>query len=126
MNGSQVSHTISFTVPDGSIVKDFWYRQKLTTPTGACDALSDAGYVEGHNKMNGETNNWASLSGGTIYPGTSYDPSIGSHAYGHTNGVLFPGDYDFETLITHSYLKPACWGTVVETQVFMETEEVSS
>jgi hypothetical protein len=49
-------------------------------------------------------------------------PALGSNFYGGTNGVLYPGKYEFATLVTNNNLVPDCWGTVIETQVFLETE----
>ena len=58
----------------------------------------------------------------TVVPGTTYVPALGSNFYGGTNGVLYPGKYEFATLVTNNNLVPDCWGTVIETQVFLETE----
>jgi hypothetical protein len=80
----------------------------------------EADSIIGNHMMNGGfAGNFESFNT-TIIPGTTHLPAVGSHSF--SNGVLFPGDYEFTTLGTNNNLVPECWGTEIETQVFLETE----
>jgi hypothetical protein len=97
-----------------------WYRVVVTTPAGACDSEPEAGSVIGNFEMNGGSAQSFSGFNQTFLPGTTPVPALGSNPVGGI-GALFPGEYEFTTLVTDSNLVAACFGTVIETQVFLET-----
>jgi hypothetical protein len=53
LNDDPASHSISFTIPQGTVLRTFWYRVRITTPTGPCDALPEADSIVGNHEMNG-------------------------------------------------------------------------
>jgi hypothetical protein len=76
----------------------------------------------GNFEMNGGNANHFEAFNQTFLPGTTPPvPALGSFSHGGGGSALFPGDYEFTTLVTDSNLVAACLGTIVETPVFLET-----
>ena len=99
LNNDPASGTISFTVPERTIVDNFWYAVEVTTPTGPCEALPEADSIAGNHDLNG-SNQFATF-GGTRIPGTTRFPKVGSnYSAGGGLGAFCPGNYEFKTLVT--------------------------
>ena len=112
------SHTISWTQPAGSVAKDVFYRLRFTTPSGDCEAQPNAGDLYMETELNGQN-----VGGGYWYRvniGTRLRPSEASDKI-YSGVALFPGDYEFTTIISESQLNPACHGVLVETEVFVDS-----
>jgi hypothetical protein len=112
------SSTITWTQPAGTVASNVYYRLRVTTPSGACDAEPEAGSVVGNYSLNVDTGHVGGFNQ-TFLPGTTLVPKLGSDFAGA--GALFPGTYVFKTEVTNPNLVAACFGTVFKTQVFVET-----
>jgi hypothetical protein len=116
--GAPISHTLSWTVPDGIIAKAY-FRVRITTPPGACDSEPEASWTFALDARANDNIGLETLSG-TINPGTTYFPRAGGFVFG--SHALLPGDYHLITSVTRAEFVPACANTVVETEVFVVTE----
>jgi hypothetical protein len=119
VSDTPTTQTISWTQPAGTLATNAWVRRTFVTPPGPCDSLSDTGGAFVTLKLNG-IDVWP--SGGTSDPGTTDVPALGGDPLG---SVLLPGDYD---LVAHfdGQLVPACFGTQVTVDVFVETVAAES
>jgi len=113
------SSVASFTVPPVSIAH-IYYRVVVTTPGGSC-VTSPAAHVGDFNfSLNGQALD--SIGGyANLDPGQSEDlPHLNSLG----DGVLLPGQYQLTTEPSgqDTTTAPDCTGTVVQTEVFVETE----
>jgi Collagen triple helix repeat (20 copies) len=119
------SSVASWTQPAGTIANVYW-RVNVTTPGGSC--LSTVAEHVGQFQfwLNDTTDLGQDQSSADMGPGqTQSFPAIGSDSTTGTTGALFPGSYQLKTeFVTPAGSVPAsdCIGTVVQTEVFVETE----
>ena len=114
---TESSSSATWTQP-ANTVSHAYYRVTVTTPEGACDSHEEAGGIQMTFAINGDTGgmNWFNK---TIYPGTMTDPAVGGY---EVPFILLPGDYEFTTdRYAPATLVADCSGTVVKTEVFVET-----
>jgi hypothetical protein len=71
LNDDPASHSISFMIPQATVLRTFWYRVRITTPTGPCDALPEADSIVGNHEMNGGFANQFTGFNLTVVPGTT-------------------------------------------------------
>jgi Collagen triple helix repeat (20 copies) len=124
---TDLSSTASWTQPANTIA-NVYYRVIVTTPGGSC--LSSIAEHVGtlQFSLNASTDLGQDATGADMGPGATQDfPAIGSRSTSAL-GTLFPGTYNLKTEFTDppaSVPASDCTGTVVQTEVFVETELVS-
>ncbi len=122
--GTDTSSIASWTQPANTIANVFW-RVNVTTPGGSC--LSSVAEHVGAFQfwLNNTTDLGQDPTNADIGPAQTQDfPAVGSDS-ASALGVLFPGSYELKTEFSNpggSVPASDCSGTVVQTEVFVETE----
>jgi hypothetical protein len=121
------SSTASWTQPANTIA-NVYYRVIVTTPGGSCvsSVAEHVGTLQF--SLNATTDLGQDSTGADLGPGTTQNfPTVGSRSTSAL-GTLFAGHYDLKTEFTDppaSVPASDCTGTVVQTEVFVETEPFS-
>ena len=124
---TDLSSTASWTQPVNTIA-NVYYRVIVTTPGGSCvsSVAEHVGTLQF--SLNATTDLGQDSTGADLAPATTQNfPAVGSRSTSAL-GTLFPGTYNLKTEFTDPPAsEPAsdCTGTVVQTEVFVETEPVS-
>ena len=90
-----------------------YLRVRTSTPGGPC--TDNAGSVIGHFSLNGDE---VMAFSPTVQIGVTYYPLTGSYS---PMTPLFPGTYQFDTVIETSNLSSLCYGTIFRTQMAVQT-----
>jgi hypothetical protein len=114
---SEGSSVASWTQPAGTVA-NVYYRERMTTPGGACTSPIAAHVGSFQFWLNGADGNTQTQSV-DMGPGkTQVFPSVGSTEF---SGTLLPGNYQLETEWTSSNVASDCADTVAKTEVYIET-----